>query len=33
MFIPLIAGFVGFTLIVVLIGWWVDPDRDRPARR
>jgi hypothetical protein len=27
MFWPLIAGFVGFVLVAVILGWILDPDR------
>jgi hypothetical protein len=30
---PLIAGFIVFVLIAVLIGWWVDPSRRSNSER
>jgi hypothetical protein len=34
MFIPLLAGFGAFLVALVLIGWFVDPDRQAaPPRR
>ncbi len=27
MFVPLIAGFVGFVLLALILGWVLDPDR------
>jgi hypothetical protein len=27
MYWPLIGGFIAFVLVLILIGWWVDPSR------
>jgi len=29
MYAPLIGGFIAFVLLAVIIGWAVDPSRDR----